>query len=118
MDFPVFLNKWIIGLKPIKYTPFWYWYRFVNHSYWRFDDYQRWQDFWLNLNHGWDHMNYVNNFEEYWGAGSYPPERIVLSQRDYDALTERLTQPPDPEAMESIRKVLNRKAPWDDDYEL
>jgi hypothetical protein len=65
MDFPVFLNKWIIGFKPIKYTIFWYWFRLVNHSGWRMDDHQRYSDFWLNLNHGWDHMNYVHKFEEF-----------------------------------------------------
>ena len=81
------------------------------------DDHQRYADFWLNLNHGWDHMNYVHKFEEFWGKGSYPPERIVLSQQDYDALVERINAPPDPEVQESIRKILNRKAPWDEDYE-
>ena len=113
MDFPVFLNKWIIGLKPIKYTPFWFWFRLVNHSGWRMDDHQRYSDFWLNLNHGWDHMTYVHKFEEFWGEGSYPPERIVVSKEAYDALVERLNQPPDPEAMKKIARVLSRRAPWE-----
>jgi len=46
MNFPVFLNKWIIGFKPIKYTILWYWYRLINHSNWRMDDHQRYADFW------------------------------------------------------------------------
>jgi hypothetical protein len=77
------------------------------------DDYQRYQDFWLNINHGYDHMTYVHKFEEYWGKGSYPPEKIILSKENYDALVERLNQPPDPEAIERIKQVLQRKAPWD-----
>jgi len=56
MDFPVFLNKWIIGFKPIKYTPFWWWYRLMCHKGFRFDDYGIWGEFWHILNHGWQHM--------------------------------------------------------------
>jgi len=115
MNFPVWLNKWIIGFSPIKYTIFWYWYRLINHDYWRMDDHQRYADFWLNLNHGWDHMNYVHRFEEIWGKGSYPPERITLSKEDFDNLVEKLNEPP--QFNESIARVLSHKAPWDDDYE-
>ena len=86
------------------------------HEGFRFDDYYMWKSFWYSLNGGWEDMNYRWAFEEYWGKGSYPPERIVLPQKDFDALVERLDSPPDPEAVESIRKILNRKAPWDDDY--
>jgi hypothetical protein len=50
MDFPVFLNKWIIGFKLIKYTPIWHWYRLINHSDYRLDDYIRAQDFWWSIN--------------------------------------------------------------------
>ena len=50
MDFPVFLNKWIIGFKPIKHTPLWYWYRLINHSDYRLDDHIREQDFWWSIN--------------------------------------------------------------------
>jgi uncharacterized protein (DUF1778 family) len=57
-------------------------------------------------------MEYVYKFEEFWGKGSYPPERIVLSQRDYDALVERLNEPPQYD--EKIARVLQRKAPWDE----
>lgn len=41
-------------------------------------------------------------------------ETIYLSKEAYDALVERLKQPPDPKAAESIRKLLERKAPWDE----
>jgi hypothetical protein len=62
-------------------------------------------------------MEYVYNFEKFWGEGSYPPERIIVSEEAYDNLMERIIAPPDPEVQESIRKLLNRKAPWDEDYE-
>jgi len=114
MDFPVFLNKWIIGFKPIKYTPFWWWYRLMSHQGFRFDDYHMWGSFWHSLNGGWEHMEYVYKFEEYWGKGSYPPERIFLKEGDFDALVERLSLPSE-STMESIKRIMNRKAPWDEE---
>jgi hypothetical protein len=77
------------------------------------DDHQRYWDFWLNLNHGYDHMNYVHKFEEYWGKGSYPPEKIVLPAEDFDALVKRLELPSE-ETMRSVRRLMNRKAPWEE----
>jgi PHD/YefM family antitoxin component YafN of YafNO toxin-antitoxin module len=61
-------------------------------------------------------MNYKWEFEKFWGKGA-KPERIVLPAKDFDALVERLNEPPDPEAMTKIKRVLERKAPWDDDSE-
>jgi uncharacterized protein (DUF1778 family) len=60
-------------------------------------------------------MNYKWEFEKFWGKGA-KPERIVLPAKDFDALVERLHEPPDPEVMKKIARVLSRKAPWDDDY--
>ena len=113
MDLPTWMNKWIIGFSPIKYTPFWWWYRLMSHQGFRFDDYHVWKDFWHSLNSEWEHMEYVYKFEKYWGEGSYPPKKIILSQTDYDALVDRLNEPPDPEVIKGIRKLLDRKAPWD-----
>jgi hypothetical protein len=113
MSLPVFLNKWIIGFKPIKYTPFWWWYRLISHGGFRLDDYYVWKEFWFSLNHGWDHMNYVHKFEEYWGKGSYPPEKIILSKENFDALVERLNEPPDPEVMKRLKEIMQKPAPWD-----
>jgi hypothetical protein len=79
------------------------------------DDHQRYADFWLNLNDGWDHMNYVHKFEEYWGKGSWPPEKIVLPAKDFDALVERLNEPPDPEVQKRFREILEKKAPWEEE---
>ena len=56
---------------------------------------------------------YKWEFEKFWGKGA-KAETIILSQRDFDDLTERLNEKPDPEALESIRKLLDRRAPWDD----
>ena len=86
----------------------------MSHEGFRFDDYYMWKSFWSSLNGGYEDMNYKWAFETYWGKGSYPPEPIVLSQRDFDYLTERLNQPPDPKVMERFREIMNRKAPWDD----
>ena len=113
MDFPVFLNKFIIGNRYLRYHPIWWWYRLISHSNFRFDDYYVWGEFWHSLNHGWEHIQYVNEFEKYWGKGSYPPEKIVLPQKDFDNLQKRLAEPPDPKAVERFGEIMNRRAPWD-----
>jgi hypothetical protein len=77
------------------------------------DDHQRYSDFWLNLNHGWDHMNYVHKFEEFWGKGSYPPERIVVSKEAYDSLVERLNEKP--KFNQKLYDLMSKKAPWDEE---
>jgi len=46
----------------------------------------------------------------YFGA---KPEKIILPKEDYDALVEKLNQPPDPKVQESLKKLLQRKSPWD-----
>jgi len=114
MDFPVFLNKWIIGFNPIKYTPFWFWFRLVNHSNWRMDDHQRYWDFWLSINRGYDDMNYKWEFEKFWGKGAQP-EKIILSPEDFDALQKRLEEPPDPKVVERLKEIMSKPAPWDDE---
>ncbi len=82
------------------------------HQGFRFDDYHISDSFWSSLNGGWYDMNYKYEFEKFWGKGA-KPERIVLPKKDFDALVERLNEPPDPETIEKITKVLQRKAPWD-----
>lgn len=61
-------------------------------------------------------MQYKYEFEKFWGKGA-KPEKIILSKENFDALVERLNEPPDPKVMERFKEILNRKAPWDDDYE-
>lgn len=57
-------------------------------------------------------MNYKWEFEKFWGKGA-KPEKIILPKKDFDTLVERLNQPPDPEVIEKITRVLQRKTPWD-----
>ena len=83
----------------------------MSHQGFRFDDYHVWKEFWSSLSGGWLDMNYKWEFEKFWGKGA-KPETILLSPEDYDALVERINEPPDPEALESIRKLLDRKTPW------
>jgi hypothetical protein len=85
----------------------------MSHQGFRFDDYHIWESFWSSLNGGWLDMNYQWEFEKFWGKGSYPPEKIILSQKDFDTLVDRLNEPP--QFDESIAKILTRKAPWDND---
>jgi len=56
MNFPVFINGWIISNRFLRYTIFWYWFRLINHFDFRMDDNVRNRDFWLNLNEGWEDM--------------------------------------------------------------
>jgi hypothetical protein len=77
------------------------------------DDHQRYWDFWLNLNKGYDDMNYKWEFEKFFGKGA-KPEKIVLPAKDFDALVERLNEPPDPKVVERFKQIMSKKAPWDD----
>lgn len=43
------------------------------------------------------------------------PQKIYLSKEDFDALQERINKPPSPEQIESLKKLLSRRAPWDKD---
>jgi hypothetical protein len=108
----VLINKWIISNRFLRYTPFWWWYRLMSHEGFRFDDYGIWSEFWHSLNEGYTDMNYQWEFEKFWGKGT-KPEKIILPKEDFDALVERLNEPPDPKVQEQIRKLLERKAPWD-----
>jgi len=112
MNFPVFLNKWIIGFKPIKYTPIWWWYRLMSHKGFRFDDYYLWNSFWSSLNGGYIDMNYQWAFEQYWGKGA-KAERIVLSPENYDRLVEMLNEPP--KFNQRLYDLMSKPAPWDEE---
>ena len=67
MNLPTFINKWIIGFKPIKYSSFWFWFLLVNHSNWRMDDNIRYWDFWNSINRGYDNMQYEYEYFKVWG---------------------------------------------------
>ena len=87
----------------------------MSHQGFRFDDYGVWGSFWTSLNGGWLDMEYKYKFEEFWGKGA-KPERIVLPAKDFDALVERLNEPP--QYNENLAKLLQKKAPWDNDREI
>lgn len=110
MNLPTFINKWIIGFKPIKYSSFWFWFRLINHDDWRMDDHIRYWDFWNSINMGYLDTNYKWEFQKYWGKGA-KPEKIVLPANDFDALVERLNQKP--KFNQRLFDLMSKKAPWD-----
>ena len=114
MNFPIFINKFVLNFKPIQRTPFFFWFRLINHDGWRLDDNIRYWDFWNSINQGIIDINYKWEFENYWGRGA-KPETIILSAEDFYALQKRLAEPPDPEAVKRITEILRKPAPWDDD---
>ena len=54
--------------------------------------------------------NYERKCIKYFGV---KPEIIVLSQKNYDSLVEKLNEPP--EYNENLAKLLQKKAPWEID---
>ena len=106
------LNKWILSNRYLQYTPFWCWYRLINHEDYRLDDRFLYQDFWNSINEGYSQMVEDDKWMTYFGA---KPEKIYVSKEAYDELVRRINAPPDPKQIESLRKLLNRKAPWDEE---
>ena len=104
------VSKFIIGNKFLRYTPFWCWYRLINHQSYRLDDRFVYQDFWNSINEGYSKMVEDYQWIKYFGA---KPEKIYISPDDYDELVRRINEPPNPEQIESLKKLMNRKAPWD-----
>jgi hypothetical protein len=79
-------------------------------------------DFWEALSWGWC-CEYIYPYDDPYNLTISPERRLRLAQElpkinlsveDYDALVEKINQPPDPEVVEAIKKVMNKKAPWDD----
>lgn len=112
MNFPIFINKFIIGNKYLRYSNFWWWWRLFSHQGFRFDDYHIWGSFWSSLNRGWLDMQYKHNFEKVWGKNAQP-ETIILSQENFDALVDMLQEPSKPEEIENLKKLMTKKSPWD-----
>jgi hypothetical protein len=82
----------------------------MSHQGFRFDDYYVWGEFWSSLNAGYLDTEYNWEFEKFWGKGA-KAETIVLPAKDFDALVERLSEPP--QYNENLAKLLQRKSPWD-----
>jgi uncharacterized protein (DUF1778 family) len=57
-------------------------------------------------------MEYKWNFEKFWGKGA-KAETIVLPANDFDALVERLNEPP--QYNENLARLLQKKAPWEEE---
>ena len=104
-------HKLIIGNKFLRYSSFWWWYRLINHKGFRFDDYHIWTEFWYSINRGYVDAEQKYEFEKFWGKGA-KPEKITLPAKDFDALVERLNEPP--QYNENLARLLQRKAPWED----
>ncbi len=52
-------------------------------------------------------MNYKWEFEKFWGKGA-KPEKIILPKEDFDALVERLNEPP--QYNENLARLLQKKS--------
>lgn len=42
------------------------------------------------------------------------PTKMYVTKEQYDALMEVINAPPDPESIAKTKRVLERKAPWDE----
>ena len=104
-------HKLIISNKFLRYTPFWYWYRLMNHEDYRLDDRFLYQDFWNSINEGYSQMVEDDRWMTYFGA---KPEKVYVSQETYDELMRRINEPPDPKAVKRLTEILQKPAPWDD----
>jgi hypothetical protein len=45
------------------------------------------------------------------------PQKMYVSKEAYDALVAAINAPPDPEKVERLREIMNKKAPWDELWE-
>jgi hypothetical protein len=69
------------------------------------------RNFLLTLWYKYKHWRYERKCIKYFGA---KPETIYVSQEAYDELVRRINNP-DPEQIESLRKLMIRRAPWDEE---
>jgi hypothetical protein len=110
----IFLHKLIIGNKFLTLLKFLVVVdRLISHSGFHFDDYHVWKEFWYSINKGFLDTELQDGNLRSSGVKTQNLKQLLLSPEDYDALVERINEPPDPEALESIRKLLDRRAPWD-----
>ena len=111
MNLKMKLTKFIATNRFLRHSPFYWWWRVMNHDDFRLDDFAVTKEFWSAINQGWELMEYKWVFEEFWGKGSYPPPTIKIPEKDFDALVERLELPSE-ETMESIKRLMKRPLPW------
>lgn len=88
-----------------------------------YDDGDEWGygEFWESLSIGW-YREYIFPYDDPYNLTISPerrlrlsqePEKIILSAEDFDALVDRLNEPP--QYNENLAKLFQRKAPWDEE---
>lgn len=70
------------------------------------------RNFFLSLWYKYKEWNYERKCIKYFGV---KPERIVLSQEDFDSLLKRLEEPSKPEEIENLKKLMTRNPPWSEE---
>ena len=68
------------------------------------------KNFFLSLWFKYKNWQFERRCVKYFGA---KPETIYVSAEDYDAMVKKINEPPDPEVMERIRKIMERIPPWE-----
>jgi uncharacterized protein (DUF1778 family) len=43
------------------------------------------------------------------------PQKMYVSKEAYDKLVKVINTPPNPETVEKLKKLMSRKAPWDEE---
>ena len=100
----------------------WSWSNCINFRFVEYNDNMDRCAFFEELNNGWYQM-YIYPYDDMYQPtiseerkkwlGEFPQQyNFYVSEVDYDAIMEALDKPPQPS--EALRKVLNRKAPWDE----
>jgi hypothetical protein len=87
-----------------------------------YDDGDEWgyREFWEALSIGWM-QEYIYPYDDPYNITISPerkmrlaqePEKIYVSQEDYDKLMHMIANPPS--IKQTLKDLMNRKAPWDD----
>lgn len=63
----------------------------------------------MSIGARWRHWQYERKCLKYFGA---KPETIYLPKENFDALVQRLNEPPDPETIKRFKELMNRTSPW------
>lgn len=68
------------------------------------------KNFFLGLWYRWKEYQYERKCIKHLGM---KPQKTYVSKETYDKLVEIINSPPDPKTQEAVRKILERKTPWD-----
>ena len=69
------------------------------------------RNFLLSLWYRYKHWRYERKCIKHLGM---KPQKMYVSKETYDFLIEKINNP-DPEQIESLRKLLNRRVPWNEE---